>query len=54
MPRTKEEDAARKRLAYANNDDYRQKHKEKMRLRYHEKKQQLAELQENPALSAGL
>ena len=33
--RTKEDDRLRKRALYASNPEYREKHKEKMRLKYH-------------------
>ena len=44
MPRTKAQDAERKRIAYNNNSEYREKHKEVMRLKYHEKKARMAAL----------
>lgn len=44
MPRTKAQDAERKRIAYNNNSEYREKHKEVMRLKYHEKKARMASL----------
>lgn len=38
MPRGKEADAYRKKLAYRNNETHREKHKNACRLRYHLKK----------------
>ena len=46
MPRSKAQDAERKRLSYANNEEYRIRHKEKMRLYYHQRKAELAILRE--------
>ena len=38
MPRGKEADAYRKKLAYRNNETHREKHKNACRLRYHLRK----------------
>ena len=38
MPRTKEQDAARKKAAYHTNAEYRERHKQAMRLKYHAQK----------------
>ena len=46
MPRSKQQDAERKRAAYANNETYRERHKEKMRLYYHMRKNELAALRD--------
>ena len=42
----KAQDAERKRLAYKNNNEFREKHKEVMRNKYHEKKGQMAALRD--------
>ena len=44
MPRTKAQDAERKRLAYKNNEEYREKHKDLMRQKYHHNKKKMASL----------
>ena len=44
MPRTKAQDAERKRIAYKNNDAFREKHKEAMRMKYHENKARMSAL----------
>ena len=46
MPRSKQQDAARKRAAYANNETYRERHKAQMRVYYHMKKAELAALRD--------
>ena len=45
MPRTKVQDAARKKAAYHSNSEYRERHKAAMRLRYHLRKAERAAAQ---------